>query len=376
MKKSVTQGTVTGVDAWLVMSMVALVFLGLLMVTSASMVIAKKAFHQPFHYLFHQLVYLTLGIMGGGVIFSIKNVWWERWSKPLLVAALLLLLLVLVPGIGHTVNGSRRWISLGIIGFQASELAKLFIIVYVAGYLVRHEEEVRHQVSGFLKPMAIIGIAALLLLSEPDFGTTVVITATVLGMMFLAGVRLWQFGCLLGVVLGAFALLAVASPYRLARLTTFLNPWANQFDSGYQLTQSLIAFGRGGWWGMGLGNSIQKLFYLPEAHTDFVLAVLGEELGLVGIMAVMALYTLLISRLLLIAYKAQQIGKRFAGFVCYGIALCLALQVMINMGVNAGLLPTKGLTLPLLSAGGSSLLTTCLMLAMALRVDYEVRWGS
>ncbi len=360
-------------DPWLMVAIVSLIFVGLLMVTSASMVIAKKEFHQPFHYLFHQLVYLAMGILGGGIIFSISNRWWEQHSKSLLILGLLLLLLVLIPGIGHTVNGSRRWISLGFVGFQVSELAKLFIIIYVAGYLVRHSEEVRQHVSGFLKPMAIVGIAALLLLSEPDFGTTVVITATVLGMMFLAGVRVWQFACLILVVLSAFAVLAVASPYRLARLTTFLNPWANQFDSGYQLTQSLIAFGRGGWWGMGLGNSIQKLFYLPEAHTDFVLAVLGEELGLVGIMILMALYTLLVGRLLIIARSAQTLGKSFAGFLCYGIALCLTLQVMINMGVNAGLLPTKGLTLPLLSAGGSSLLTTCFMLAMALRVDYEVR---
>ena len=364
------------VDPWLIMSIGSLIFLGLLMVMSASMVIAKKEFHQPFHYLFHQLVYLAMGLMGGGVIFSIKNALWERWSKLLLIVALLLLLLVLVPGIGHTVNGSRRWISLGFLGFQGSELAKLFIIIYVAGYLVRHGEEVRERVSGFLKPMAVVGIAALLLLSEPDFGTTVVITTTVLGMMFLAGVRLWQFVCLILVVLGIFAVLAVASPYRLARLTTFLNPWANQFDSGYQLTQSLIAFGRGGWWGMGLGNSIQKLFYLPEAHTDFVLAVLGEELGLVGITGLMALYGLLVGRLLMIARKAQQVERGFASFLCYGIALCLTLQVMINMGVNAGLLPTKGLTLPLLSAGGSSLLTTCFMLSMALRVDYEIGCAS
>lgn len=365
--------TNSAIDPWLIISISSLIFFGLLMVTSASLGIARKEFAQPFHYLLHQLVYLTLGLVMGSLVFSIKIKKWERISPWLLVLAFILLVIVLIPGLGHTINGSRRWINLGIIGFQGSELVKFLVIVYMAGYLVRHEEEVRQRFSGFLKPMVVMGIIALLLLSEPDFGTTVVITSTVLGMMFLAGVGLGHFLGLLMVVLSAFIGLVIFSPYRLTRLTTFVNPWASQFDSGYQLTQSLIAFGRGGWSGMGLGNSIQKLFYLPEAHTDFVLAVIGEELGLIGIIFLMGLYLLLIGRLLVIARHAHRIGEAFAGYLSYGLALCISGQVMINMGVNAGLLPTKGLTLPLVSAGGSSLLSTCCMLAMALRIDYETR---
>jgi cell division protein FtsW len=247
------------------------------------------------------------------------------------------------------------------------------MIVYLAGYLLRQEKQVQNQIRGFLKPLMVLAVITFLLLREPDFGAATVILLTSLGMLFLAGVRIWQFVILLVGVAVILVILAISSPYRLARLTTFLNPWANQFDSGYQLTQSLIAFGRGGWFGVGLGESIQKLFYLPEAHTDFLFAVLSEELGLIGGLFMICLFSLLVFRALHIGKRCFNSGQRFSAYLAYGIGLNIALQVMINIGVNTGVLPTKGLTLPLMSYGGSSLLITCIMLALLLRIDYEYR---
>lgn len=238
---------------------------------------------------------------------------------------------------------------------------------------MRHEDEVRTRISGFVKPMLVLGLAAFLLLLEPDFGAVVVISLVALGMIFLAGVRISQFAALFGVVICIFGVVAISSPYRVARLTSFMNPWANQFDSGYQLTQSLIAFGRGGWFGTGLGESVQKLFYLPEAHTDFLFAVLAEELGLMGILGVIGLFTLLVSRAFLIARTAQKQDRLFASYLASGLGLWIGLQAMVSMGVNSGLLPTKGLTLPLMSYGGSSLLVMCAALGVLLRIDYEGR---
>jgi cell division protein FtsW len=238
---------------------------------------------------------------------------------------------------------------------------------------VRRGEEVRTQVAGFLKPMGVMVLAAILLLLEPDFGAMVVLMSTVLGMTVLAGVRLWQFAVLLGMALSAFALLAITSPYRLARLTAFLNPWADPFNSGFQLTQSLIAIGRGDLFGVGLGASIQKLFYLPEAHTDFIFSVLAEEFGLVGVLVVIALYAFVVWRAFAIAEVARQGQQPFAAYLAYGIGIWIGLQSVINMGVSMGLLPTKGLTLPLLSYGGSSLLVMCVAVALLLRIDYETR---
>jgi cell division protein FtsW len=291
----------------------------------------------------------------------------------LLILSIGLLFLVLLPGIGRQVNGSMRWLGFGPFGLQVSEFVKLTMIVYLAGYLVRQEKQVQNQIRGFLKPLMVLAVITFLLLREPDFGAATVILVTSLGMLFLAGVRIWQFIVLLTGVAIILGILAVSSPYRLARLTTFLNPWANQFDSGYQLTQSLIAFGRGGWFGVGLGESIQKLFYLPEAHTDFLFAVLTEELGLIGGLFMILLFSLLVWRALYIGYRCFNIGQRFSTYLAYGIGLNIALQVMINIGVNTGVLPTKGLTLPLMSYGGSSLLMICIMLALLLRIDYEYR---
>ena len=284
-----------------------------------------------------------------------------------------MLLLVLVPGVGVEVNGAARWINAGLFRMQVSEPAKLLFIIYLARYLARHGEEVRSRISGFIKPIGLLAIAALLLLLEPDFGATVVLTATVMGMIFMAGVKLLQFSGLLGGAGLLLASLAVSSPYRMNRLTTFMDPWADPFDSGFQLTQSLIAIGRGEWFGVGLGSSIQKLFYLPEAHTDFVFAVLAEELGLLGVCFVIVVYAVLVWRAFLIAAQAARAENLFAAYLAYGIGIWFGLQSFINIGVNMGLLPTKGLTLPLMSYGGSSMIVMCAAIALLLRVDYETR---
>ncbi|WP_342220364.1 putative lipid II flippase FtsW [Rickettsiella endosymbiont of Miltochrista miniata] len=360
-------------DRWLLIVIATLLAFGLLMVASTSIVISEHQYGQPFHFFFHQLFYLVLGIAAGIIVVQIKTSYWQQVSLALLVLSIGLLFLVLLPGIGRQVNGSMRWLGFGPFGLQVSEFVKLTMIVYLAGYLLRQEKQVQNQIRGFLKPLMVLAVITFLLLREPDFGAATVILVTSLGMLFLAGVRIWQFIILLTGVSIILGVLAISSPYRLARLTTFLNPWANQFDSGYQLTQSLIAFGRGGWVGVGLGESIQKLFYLPEAHTDFLFAVLTEELGLIGGLFMILLFSLLVWRALTIGYCCFNIGQRFSAYLAYGIGLNIALQVMINIGVNTGVLPTKGLTLPLMSYGGSSLLMTCIMLALLLRIDYEYR---
>lgn len=360
-------------DRWLLIVIATLLAFGLLMVASTSIVISEHQYGQPFHFFFHQLFYLVLGIAAGIIVVQIKTSYWQQVSLALLVLSIGLLFLVLLPGIGRQVNGSMRWLGFGPFGLQVSEFVKLTMIVYLAGYLLRQEKQVQNQIRGFLKPLMVLAVITFLLLREPDFGAATVILVTSLGMLFLAGVRIWQFIILLTGVAIVLGTLAISSPYRLARLTTFLNPWANQFDSGYQLTQSLIAFGRGGWVGVGLGESIQKLFYLPEAHTDFLFAVLTEELGLIGGLLMILLFSLLVWRALYIGYRCFNIGQRFSAYLAHGIGLNIALQVMINIGVNTGVLPTKGLTLPLMSYGGSSLLMTCIMLALLLRIDYEYR---
>ncbi|MFZ2314634.1 MAG: putative lipid II flippase FtsW [Gammaproteobacteria bacterium] len=360
-------------DKWFVAALLSIIILGLLMMTSASIVVSDKQYHQPFYYLYKQLIFLTLGVFLGGFILKIKIDYWEKVGGYLLAAVMLALALVLVPGIGHSVNGSARWIGIGPLGFQVSELTKFTMVVFLAGYLVRRNVEIQFRLSGFVKPMLILGAIAVLLLREPDFGATVVVTATSLGMMFLAGMRLRHFVALFSVVLAGLAVIAVSAPYRLARLTTFLDPWARPFDTGYQLTQSLIAFGRGGWFGVGLGNSIQKMFYLPEAHTDFLFAVIAEELGLLGMVTVLGLFFLLVARVFYIGRAAQRLGHHFAGFMAYGFGLWIAIQFTVSIGVNSGLLPTKGLTLPLMSYGGSSVLVNCIVIAVLLRIDHENR---
>ncbi|MEK6730906.1 MAG: putative lipid II flippase FtsW [Pseudomonadota bacterium] len=360
-------------DKYFMLSVLALVIIGLVMVMSASMAISERQFGQPFYYLFRQSIYILLGVGVTFLIVRIRTEIWFNHSGWILLLSILLLVLVMVPGIGHVVNGSRRWIGFSIFRLQVSEFAKIAFILYLGSYLVRHQEEVRADIGGFIKPLILLGVMGVLLLLEPDFGAAVVITVTVFAMLFLGGARLWQFILLLALAVMAFVFLAISSPYRMSRLTTFLNPWAHQFNSGYQLTQSLIAFGRGGIFGVGLGSSIQKLFYLPEAHTDFLFAVLGEEIGLVGMLSVLFLYVVLVVRILWIGRRAQLVGQPIAGYVAYGVGIWIGIQALVNMGVNAGLFPTKGLTLPLISYGGSSMLIIFAALAIVLRIDYETR---
>lgn len=354
----------------------SLLSIGLVMVASASMSIADRNLSNPFYYLQRQAIFICIGLAAAAIVYRIRLVQWEKSGVALLAFALFLLVLVLIPGVGKTVNGSTRWISMGLLNLQVSEVVKLFLLIYVAGYLVRHGEEVRTTVWGFLKPMLMVGLVGLLLLLEPDFGSTVVIMGTVLAMTFLCGVRFSQFALFL-VLFGASAMmLIISSPYRMERLTSFMNPWADPFNTGFQLTQSLIAIGTGGWLGTGLGGSVQKLFYLPESHTDFLFAVLSEEFGFVGVCLIILLYTVLFMRSFKIGLQAERSGNRFAAYLAYGIGVWLALQAVINMGVNMGLLPTKGLTLPLMSYGGSSLVMSCMAIGLLLRIHLECSEGA
>jgi len=358
-------------DPVLTIVFVSLLTIGVIMVASSSISVADRNFSNPFYYLQRQLVFIVMGVLAALCVFKIRLVQWEKSGVALLLFALFLLVLVLIPGVGKTVNGSTRWLPLGLINLQVSELVKLFLVIYVAGYLVRHGEAVRNSLLGFLKPMIMVGFAGLLLLMEPDFGATVVIMGTVLGMTFLTGARFIQFISFVLMFAGAAMLLVVTSPYRMQRLTSFANPWADPFDSGFQLTQSLIAIGTGGWFGTGLGGSVQKLFYLPESHTDFLFAVLSEELGFIGVAIVILLYSTLFFRSLKIAAQAEAAGNYFAAYMAYGIGIWLSMQAVINMGVNVGLLPTKGITLPLMSYGGSSLIVCCMAIGLLMRIHYE-----
>ncbi len=356
-------------DVWLLGIVLLLVALGLVMVMSASVSIADRQMGDSFYYFWRQLAFVAVGLLFGYSILQVRLVYWERLGPYFLLIGFVLLIAVLI--LGREVNGSVRWLAVGPFNLQPSELIKLFMVVYMAGYLVRRGDEVRNSIKGFLKPMALVGVVSMLLLMEPDFGAAVVIAATVLGMMFLAGVRLWQFGALFSIMLALLAAVAISSPYRVERLTSFVNPWANPFDSGYQLTQALIAFGRGEWFGVGLGGSVQKLFYLPEAHTDFLFAVLAEELGLLGAVMVIVLFAVLVWRAFVIGRSAMQDSNYFGAYLSFGIGLWLGLQAFINLGVNMGVLPTKGLTLPLMSYGGSSIVVSCMACALLLRVSHE-----
>ncbi len=360
-----------GIDFWLLGAAGSLLMIGLIMITSASIDIADVRNNNPFFYAMRHGTFLLLGLVAGFAVVNVPIAWWMKSGWLLLFVSLALLLLVLLPGVGRTVNGSTRWIGFGGLNLQVSELAKLFLIAYMAGYLDRRREEVMASWWGFLKPMLVMFMAAFLLLMEPDFGATVVIASAALGMIFLSGARIGQFSVLIIGCGVSAVLLVVSQPYRLKRFTGYTDPWADQFGSGYQLSQALIAFGRGEWTGLGLGNSIQKLFYLPEAHTDFVFAILAEEFGLLGCFIVVGLFSVLVFRALKIGLKAEQANQRFAAYFAYGIGLLIGGQALINMGVNTGLLPTKGLTLPLVSYGGSSLVVSCMCIGVLVRINLE-----
>jgi len=360
-------------DAWVIGPVAALLLVGLVMVASAGIGISDREMGAPFFYFQRQLMYVGLGVVAAMVAMTIPTAIWEKYSMVLLGVGLALLVVVLVPGIGHEVNGSRRWVRLGFMNFQVSELARVLLLTYVASYAVRRADELRSDFAGFVRPVLVLGGAAVLLLAEPDFGAATVLLATGIAVLFLAGARLTHLAVPIVLGVAAMTALAVTSPYRARRLTAFRNPWDDPFDSGFQLVQSLIAIGRGEWFGVGLGSSVQKLFYLPEAHTDFVFAVLAEEFGFVGVVVVLALFAVLVGRALAISRNAARAGLQFQSYVAAAIGIWLGLQAFVNIGVNMGLLPTKGLTLPLLSYGGSSMLVTLAWLGVLLRVHHETQ---
>mgnify|MGYP001626788888 FL=1 len=351
----------------------ALVLVGLVAIASASVGYGEWHFNNPWHHTIRHSVYLALAVCLGGVAYRVPVEVWQKTSGLWLLLALALLMLVLVPGVGRNVNGSQRWLPLGPLTLQPSEVAKFALVIYMSSFLVRHAEAVQQHWQGLAKPVAILGVTGLLLLMEPDFGATVICAGTVFGMLFLAGARLSYVFLLVGTAIAALVVMVVSAPYRLQRLTAYTDPWQDPFGSGFQLIQSLIAYGRGEWWGVGLGNSIQKLFYLPEAHTDFVFSIWAEETGFFGALLVIGLYGTLIGRILWVGRRVECEGDLFPAYICYGVALIFSGQAFVNMGVSSGLLPTKGLTLPFISYGGSSLMMSCIMLAVVLRVERSSR---
>jgi cell division protein FtsW len=359
-------------DLSLILAAAALATVGIVMVASSSIAVADGLHVGPFYYLMRHLVFLGLGVAACFVIARVELAWLERHAVLFLMIGFALLLLVFVPGIGLRVNGARRWIHLGISGFQSVEAMKLFVIVYLASYLVRHREKVQGSFFGVIKPLGLALLIAVMLLAQPDFGSAALLLAVTVGMVWLGGARLRNLAMLGSLAIPALAWAAFSQDYRVKRLTSFLDPWADPFKDGFQLTQALIAIGRGEWLGVGLGGSVQKLFYLPEAHTDFILAVIAEELGFAGIVLVLALFGWLIARGFSIGLRAVERGQRFAGYCAFGVSLMIALQALVSIGVNLGVLPTKGLTLPLISSGGSSVMMTCAAVGLLIRVSYEV----
>jgi cell division protein FtsW len=359
------------IDPALLAAAVALAALGLVMVASASVAIADGFGVGTWYFLSRHAVFLLLGTGLALALCRVELKHIEAHSRLLLLLCFLLLAAVFLPVVGKTVNGARRWLDLGVSSFQAVEAVKLLLVVWLASYLVRYREALQNTWFGALKPMGIAGGLVLLLLAQPDFGSALLLLAITGGMLWTGGVRLRYLALPAFAALPAIVLVAMSESYRLRRLTSFLDPWADPFKDGFQLTQALIAVGRGEWFGVGLGASVQKLFYLPEAHTDFIFAVLAEELGFVGVLAVLALYALLVGRAFQIGLRAVDIGRHFAANCAFGVGLWIALQAFVSIGVNLGLLPTKGLTLPLVSSGGSSVLMTCAAIGLLLRVSYE-----
>ena len=345
---------------------------GMVVLASASISVSDGATGDPFYYIERQALAALLGAAGGVVCLYVPLKTWRALGPLMLLVGLALLIVVLIPGVGHSVNGSTRWLRIGFINLQVSEPARLCLLLYLAGYLVRRNRSLHEGFTGFLRPMLLLCLACALLLAEPDFGAAIVLLATALAMLFVAGARLRDFCLFFGVAVIVMGALAVTSPYRMKRLTGFLDPWADPFNSGFQLTQSLIAIGRGEWFGVGLGNGVQKLFYLPEAHTDFVFAVFAEEFGLVGTTVLVGLFLALVWRILRLAMRAIRSERFFEAYLAVGLGTWIGLQAFINIGVNMGLLPTKGLTLPLVSYGRSSLIITLVSIGLLLRIHHEL----
>ncbi len=358
-------------DLVLVLIALTLFAIGFVIVTSASMPIAERLHGNPFYFAIRHAIYIGLAVIAAMIVLNLPMNFWRIANPYLLLFAIVLLIAVLI--IGRTVNGSTRWIVIGPITIQAAEPAKLFFFCYLAGYLVRRYEEITENFKGFVKPLAVFFLLALLLLNQPDLGTVIVMFATTIGLLFLAGAKLWQFFGLVFTGVLAVVALILFEPYRVKRVTAFLDPWADPFGSGYQLTQSLMAYGRGSWFGQGLGNSLQKLEFLPEAHTDFIMAILAEELGYIGVLVVLMLILSMVAIALRIGNKAMAQERPFEGFLAYGIGIWFSFQTAVNVGASTGILPTKGLTLPLVSYGGSSLIIMSVAVAILLRIDFELR---
>jgi cell division protein FtsW len=362
-------------DYWLLGSTFTLLALGVVMVHSASVAYAAREMHNSIYFLIRHVSYVVLGLLFMAFVMRTRVRWWEKAGPYLLLLGILSLVVVLVPGISAHINGSSRWLRLGVLNLQPSEFMKLFMVIYVAGYLVRKQEELRNFTQGIVMMSLVVAGIGVLLLLEPDMGTFVVISVTVFSMLFMSGVRFWHFMMVLGAGAGSLVLLTIVSPYRMERVMSFRDPWADPFDTGFQLVQALIAFGRGEWLGVGLGASVQKLFYLPAAHTDFVFAVMAEELGLISVLGVMVLFGIILVRAFAIARHAEAAGLLYSARLAQGIGVLLGGQAMINMGVNMGLLPTKGLTLPFVSYGGSSMLVSCIAMGVLLLIGREARTG-
>lgn len=363
-------------DYVLIWLALALLSFGLVMVYSASIDIAeanKASKHNPFFFAQRHFMFLVVGGLAAYGVFQVKMLQWQKYAPWLFVAGLVLLALVLIPGVGRNVNGSQRWLPLGLINLQPSELMKLAAVLYAADYTVRKAAFMHSVKQGFVPMFIAMFITGFLLLMEPDFGAFVVIVAIAMAVLFLGGLNLRIFTTLLGVLAVSFVVLILNSPYRLQRIVGFMDPWADPFGKGYQLSHALIAFGRGQWTGLGLGGSVEKMFYLPEAHTDFLLAVIAEELGFVGVAVVIALFAALVIRAFQIGRAAAKMERHFCALTAMGIGVWLGVQACINIGVNVGLLPTKGLTLPFLSFGGSGIVANCMAVAILLRADYETR---
>ena len=350
----------------------ALLLGGFVILASASISISENATGNPFFYLQRQLLAAAIGLSAAAFCLFVPMQVWRNLGPLMLFAGLALLVIVLIPGVGYEVNGARRWVRVGVMNLQVSEPARLCFLIYLAGYLVRRQKSLREEFVGFLRPMLVLALACVLLLKEPDFGAAIVLLATALVMLFVAGARIRDFVVCFAAAVAAMAALAITSPYRMKRLTGFLDPWSDPYDSGFQLTQSLIAIGRGEWFGVGLGESVQKLFYLPEAHTDFVFAVFAEEFGLLGSLGLIALFLALLWRVFKLGMRAFDAERFFEAYLAIGIGTWLGLQAFINVGVNMGMLPTKGLTLPLISYGRSSLIVTMACIGLLLRIHHEL----
>lgn len=349
-----------------------LLIIGYVMVASASLHLGVKHANNYLHYPIRQMIHIGLGLILAFLVASVPLRVWENKGLLLFITGLALLIVVLVPGLGVKVNGSTRWLSLGGLRIQVSEVVKFFAVIFMAGYITRQQRILRESAWGLIKPLSLFGVASALLLCEPDLGSAVVIVVIAMGMMFMAGARMLSFAVLFSIVAVMGVLLAYLEPYRWERVVSYRNPWADPEKSGFQLVQALISFGRGEWFGVGIGSGVQKLFYLPEAHTDFLFSVIAEELGLLGVVTVIGLFALLIWRTFEIGALAEKAGQQFAAFIAYGLGIWLGFQSFVNMGVNMGILPTKGLTLPFMSYGGGSMMTLCCAMGLLFRVHSEI----